>query len=862
MSSNQPSPMKGIVLEGFEPIENVSGYQLHLLPSPQEIDEIYGFYQLKEELGIAFYGIEAEELILETIKEELDRLAKVSCKKQEITSPVKMKTLEIKADPVLNETYALYFEKDLLFIIGYSDKAVYYGINTFLQLLKVINGKIVIPLTQIYDYPVYQLRAITDQTTRNQIPTIANLKQTIKFLSKFKVNTLFLYMEDSFNFKKYPDIGKTRGGYTDVEIKDLQNYAKRYFVTLIPIFNLFGHVDDILMTEYPKYAHLGEFPGASCYDIGNPDVKQFIQDLLKELCEAFDSTSFHLGLDETFDFGKYKTRQLIEEKGKGEVLLDYYNWLIRAVKKLGMTQVFCYHDNILAEKTLLEKLPKDLIVFYWDYFPRNLLGRRKTKYKKAELLKKAGFPVVLSPTLYDFTRNFPDIKRTVENIVSMARYGIELEAVGIATSVWGDFLNENLRENNYYGYLVTAEAAWAPRHWDLDRFNRNFAWLFFGLKDSKIIEVLEELNAYNEFHMIYPVKFFSHIWRHPFPGKKFKPKVKKLGVILQKSEAALSKIQELKSTVTRNQDKLDYLEYSAKLGIYLARKYQIAIEVQKNLNKGKNKFDPSEQIEKVEHLWQFLSDLRKSYEKLWLRCAKVNGLELILEKFDAGLFYYRQKIQEIERGILWQDPFLKSEFITAPVKVSKGDPIFLRKTIFIEQPVKSCFIQGMCDMLMHLYWNGEKLSEIVSKMSLSVEPIRQRIQYFNITDRVKNGKNVIAAECHNYLIPRVAGNIYLEIEYETGEKEIILSNNEWKASSVFEEGWEQIAFDDSKWEQAKSLGAPPKVSGHVTLPYFSAGIKSQDCYYYAMATFLKGLYPWAPFFLIEFLKKIVGMDIF
>lgn len=854
--------MKAVIFDGFEPIEDVEGYKLNLLPHPQELDEIYGFFALKGELGIGFEGVDAEEIIMETIQGELAALEGLSFQKTNIKPPKELRSLKAQPKAINDESYALYFEDNFLIIMADTDKAIYYGVNTFLQLIKSVDGKLVIPLTQAYDYPAYEVRCITDQTSRNQVPTIENLKQTIKLLSKYKINYHFLYMEDSFNFKKYSDLGKQRGGYTVEEIRELQAYAKRYFVELVPIFNMFGHVDNILMTNYPKYADLGEFPGSACYDINNPKLREFITDLLKELCESFESSWFHLGLDETFDFGMWNTRQIIKEQGKATVMHDYYNFLIETAKRFGKNRIICYHDNLIAEKELLTGLPKDLVVFYWNYFPHNLLGQRKKKYKKAQTLRNAGYQVILSPTLYDYTRNFPDTRRTIDNIVSMAQYGLQIDAIGIATSVWGDFLNENLRENNYFGYLVTAEAAWAPQHWDTKRFKENFAWFFYGATEPEIIQVFNYLNAFNDVHPIYPVKFFSHIWRHPFPSKKFKPKVKKLDWILQRNQRALDLLERLKPRVKRHADNLDYLIYAAKLGVYLGIKYRTCIEVQKELNRGRDTFDVPTLVEKVTHLSDYLAALRKQYAELWLRCAKPNGLELILEKFDAHLFYYSQKIQEIEDGIIWRDPFLKAEFISTRIKVERGAPIYLRKNFELKRTVKHCYLQGMCDMFMRLYLNGEKLGEIVSKMSLSVEPIKQRIQLFDITNQVRQGKNVIAAECHNYLITRVAGNIYMEIEYDNGEKEMVISNAEWKASALVNEGWEQPDFDDTAWPFAKSLGAPPKISGHITQTYPITGIKSQDNSYYAMSTFLKGVLPWAPLFLIEIAKKFLGMEIF
>ncbi len=859
--------MKYLYVEGISKIEDITDYKFNLLPSPQDLGAITGFYQLEEELKLYFEDVasETEDLIVEIILEELMAFGEKSVEKTDQPAPIVLKDHKFpKDEPHLKENYVLFFQDNLIVIAALTDKGIYYGVHSFLQLIKPHADRLIIPETEIYDFPTYDIRCITDQTSRNQIPTLENLKKVIKLLSKFKMNYHFLYFEDGFNFKKYPDLGKARGGYTAEEIKDLQEYARRYFVELIPIFESFGHVDNILMTNYPKYAHLGEFPGAAAFDIGNPEVKSFVGDLVKELCDAFDSEYFHLGLDETFDYGKFRTKELIKEKGKGAFMLEYYIFLIEAAKKYGKKKIICYHDNLLKEKELLEQLPKDLIVFYWDYILKKMFIFPKKKYKKAKKLVDNGYQVILSPTLYDYTANFPDIKRTMRNVVTMANYGVEIGALGIATSVWGDFLNECLRENNYFGYLVTAEAAWAPQHWDEERFKENFAYCLFGIESIDLVQALEYVNTYNLYHPTYPTKFYNHLWRHPFPHpKKIKPKLKKLDRVLENNEEALQLIAKVRLKAKKNTSLLDYMAYSAKLGVYVCKKYRIAQEIQKKLNdQERDERDDIKLVEQINYLKEYLKGLREDFEALWLRAAKPNGLDPILARFDTHLLFYDQKVAEIKAGNSWKDPFLKAEFITASKKVDPGKPVYLRKTFEAGKAVKKCVIQGMCDMLMHLYINGEKLTEIVSKMSLSVEPIIQRIQFIDITDKIKKGPNVIGAECYNYLISRAAGNIYLEIEYVSGEREIILSNSEWKATHLTEDDWAQLNFDDSQWQNAKSLGAPPAISGHVTKPYIDAGIKSLESYYYGMDIFIKGVIPWAPAFLVNLGMKIVGLDIF
>ncbi|MHA1798207.1 MAG: family 20 glycosylhydrolase, partial [Candidatus Helarchaeota archaeon] len=748
--------MKSLIIQEFQYVEKVNNYEFHLLPHPKEIVELGGYLEIKGKLHLHFRNVNNKDVMKERIKEELAFFTDFDFKEIEEDVEIRIEEDKFPKTEFEDEHYDLIFRDNSIIINASTDNGIFYGVNTFVQLIKKINNRLIIPKVDISDYPSYKIRAIADQLSRNQIPTIENLKKTIKFVSKYKLNYYFLYIEDAYNFEKYPDIGKARGGYNKEELKEIQNYAKRYFVEIVPIFNSFGHVDNILMTNHPKYADLGEFPGSACFDITNPKQRKFILELYDELCSTFESPLFHLGLDETFDFGKYNSKNVIKKEGAGKVLLDYYNYLIDAVKARGKTEVMFYHDNLLHEKKLLNDLPKDSIIFYWDYWPEKFFGLlAKNKYKKAKKIRDKGYRIILSPTLYDWTRNYPDTRLTIKNIVSMSKYGLEIGALGIVTSIWGDFLNENLRENNYFGIMVTADASWGPQDWDEVRFKKNYAWNFFGLDEYlDLFMAIKSLNIYNDSHMMYPTKFTSHIWRHPFPSKKIEPKVKKLKEIRHECQNALNIIKRLEPLVKRNKKNLRYMKYAANIGIYLNLKYTIPMKIQKELNKGRFELDSEEFISEITFLKNYISNLKFEYEILWRNAARPNGLKFLLEKFEAQALYYQQKIEQIKKEIAWEDPFLSSEFITHPKKVKAGNSIYLRKRFSVEKPIKKCHVQGMSDMLMHLYINGEKLGEIISKMSLSVEPIVQRIQFFDITDKIKQGDNIISAKCINYLIDR------------------------------------------------------------------------------------------------------------
>ena len=239
--------------------------------------------------------------------------------------------------------YILISKDSNLFIQADNPQGIFYGIQTLIQLLNTSKDKLTLNKTRILDFPVLQIRGISDDISRGQAPTIRNLKKFIEELSHFKINQYYLvYMQDMFQFKNHPEIGRERGAYSKQEIIELVNFAAKRFIEIIPIFQTISHWQNILQhLDYWKY---GEFPGSSCLNLANEEIYELLDELIGELSEAFTSEYFHIGADESWDIGKDASKNLIEEIGFANAYLNHYKKVYKIVKKHGYKKVIIYHD--------------------------------------------------------------------------------------------------------------------------------------------------------------------------------------------------------------------------------------------------------------------------------------------------------------------------------------------------------------------------------------------------------------------------------------------------------------------------------------------------------------------------------------
>ena len=67
-------------------------------------------------------------------------------------------------------------------------------------------------------------------------------------------------------------------GFAVKEIKELDAYAVRYHIQMIPIFETLGHWENIL--SMPEYAAYGEFPGAHTLNVSDEKMYTLLDEMI------------------------------------------------------------------------------------------------------------------------------------------------------------------------------------------------------------------------------------------------------------------------------------------------------------------------------------------------------------------------------------------------------------------------------------------------------------------------------------------------------------------------------------------------------------------------------------------------------
>lgn len=767
--------------------------QIQIVPTPQRIEIQEGSFELKSPLKLITNSAELE-FTASLIRETLSEYNKINSSVVEGKSTKGDIILTLSTDnasdvpeDAKSEAYTLVINKDNISVTASTPKGIFYGTMSLIQMLeKAWDNKL--QSVNITDWADVKVRGISDDISRGQVSTMDNFKKIIRFIARYKMNTYMPYLEDMLRFDAYPSIGEGRGALTKNEVKELVEYASKYYVEVVPIFQTLGHYENILVREeYLKYA---EFPGAASLNVSFDETYSFLETMMKEVFEMFPSEYFHMGADESWDVGLGLSRHLVEKSNLAMVHLDHYKKVYSIAKKYGK-KVIMYGDIILNHPEILEGLPKDITIVDWHYRPQ-------VNYPSTKIFKDAGHEYYVSPSVWNFPTPFPTNVNAVPNIKYIIKSGLENGTSGMINSNWGDYGGETFRELNFFGYAWSAQCAWNYSSSDENTFSEAFFNDFFGSNNDAALRIYNNLN--NPLNQM----TWHDIFRHPLlPFRDagwWEPNISAAGKLswMQGSMPMIKKdLEELRLTAKKNTDHLNLLGFIAELNEFYISKLNSQILLHKELNE--RGIDPQKIEYMVDDNLRRIAALKANFKKQWLTYYKPDNLDMIEDKFDRLTNYFEEIKTQLNNGGL-ASPIIKSEWIYNRV----NDSTFAKKAEFKkdfnlkEKPVNA-FLQLLGDTYVKLFINGQFVDQVYARRSLSLLVDYHRIKFIDIAKYLKEGNNTITVEAANYNNKGAAGfNLIANIE--SGNEVIeVLSDKSWLSKAVENDGNTWISAEVRKY---------------------------------------------------------------
>jgi hexosaminidase len=561
------------------------------------------------------------------------------------------------------EGYAIIPDGKGLAITAASASGIFYAIQTLKQLIDTPAGptSAVLHTATIRDWPAMKYRGLHDDLSRGPMPTLEFQKKLIRTLAAYKVNIYSPYFEHTMQYTSLPLMAPPGGTITQAQARELVAYATQYHVTVIPEQEAFGHLHYLLNWE--QYTPLAETPHGHVLAPAQPDAQKITHDMFYELAKIYPSSMLHMGADETVELGKGQTKAAVDAQGLGPVYLGFLQKIVADLQPLHRKLLF-WGDIAYKEPDLLKALPPafkaETIAIAWEYNPQPRgFQRFITPFTDAKM------ETWVAPGVNNWSRVYPNWNNALSNIQQFTAQGQALGVQGQLNTLWYDD-GEALANNNWYGLLFGAEAAWHQGEASIPTFQNSFGAVFHGDETGKIDEAQRELMVAHKLLKESPYKTDGQdllYWQDPWnaDGQRVATQIRPiLSELRLHSERALVLIAQARdaaaasNTPLREPDAIDALELGARRMDLIGLKFQLTDEMATSYAHalsliGSKKKEDREDLAndlnninsgvngKLQDMRNNYSLMRDLYETAWLKSNRPYFLRNVLERYDATI---------------------------------------------------------------------------------------------------------------------------------------------------------------------------------------------------------------------------------
>jgi hexosaminidase len=651
---------------------------LHLIPQPRSVTP-HGDVSLASGVQVVCPGCDAEDTFAATDLQQTLAERGVS-----IASGtglrITLQRLDTHPDAAFTaamkpEGYTIASSSAGVTITGATAAGLFYGAQTVKQLIQkgapgsAAAGSFVLQSADIRDYPAMQYRGLHDDLSRGPIDTLDFQKKLIRTLAAYKVNVYSPYFESTQAYASNPLAAIPGASLTPADARELAAYAAKYHITIIPEQEAFGHLSHMLTFE--QYAGAAETPHGDVLAPGQPQSIALIDNMFKDLAAEYPGPFLHVGGDETFGLGMGRTRAAVDQRGLASVYLDFMQKIVTDLQPLHRKILF-WGDIAQSAPALLKAMPQSFksqtIVVAWGYSPQ---PQGFAAYLKP--YADAGFELWVSPSINNYRQIWPNQREALEDIQEFTRDGQKFGATGQLNTLWNDD-GESLANENWYGILFGAAAAWQPGQSSIDDYKAAYGPVFHGDQSGLINQAEDEMTA--AMALLHDNKVVSGIegtdglfWIDPWSkdGQMYAAKMRPIDSALRlHAEQAIVLLDRARSTnpSLREDGALSAMDFAARRLDFLGLIEQLSDEMIHSFAQAQATYSSGEWRKakpgvasllgdingvngRLEDLTYGLSSLRDMYQQQWLATYRPANLRPVLDRYDFTVALWLARIDKM-----------------------------------------------------------------------------------------------------------------------------------------------------------------------------------------------------------------------
>ena len=598
----------------------LSDLGLHVIPYPQQVALGGDEFELKSPINV----------VLDKNASDIDRKT-AEILKSELEGKWNLKTvisntngssniiLTRKGAPksLVDQGYILSTDDGTLSIVGKDEDGLFYGVQTFFQLIKKTRSNVVVPGMEIMDWPDVKIRAAHYDTKHHQDKG-SYVKDFINDLAKYKINMLVWEWEDKLAYESHPEVGAP-GAFTIEEMQEFTRYAKEYHIELAPLVQGLGHVSFIL--KWPQHKELREVEGS---DWEFCPLKEGTYDLMFDLWdEAIKATPgskyIHIGSDETYELGACnKCQEKAKEIGNSGL---YHLFINKAAEHLAKRRKVMVWERPmgweLGKSPIKNMQPNTNLVLTesYDY---------SSEFNYAQESKAMGFDVFMydpNPGIEPLFLPYHFKKKKGALLEGSLKSSYDFLSVRSKSPEFDGMINTSWDDSGLHNqmwmlsFVTSAQYSWNGAAPDLEEFEDSFFSNYYG---EKVVDMDELYQLLNEGSYYYYETFERHVWHAGDIGKTHLPD--------------LPRGQYLEYDPYWNTEYKDMVKKSAQQNEKMLRALQI-IETNKNL-----KLDHAYDFEVYESIARLVHHTCLTYQDL-------SNLEYAITEAHKNAFTDRKEAQ-------------------------------------------------------------------------------------------------------------------------------------------------------------------------------------------------------------------------
>jgi hexosaminidase len=537
-------------------------------------------------------------------------------------------------------------------IIGHTSAGIFYGVQTLKQMFQEDAGVNRLWTGTIRDWPAMKYRGMHDDLSRGPFPTLAFQKHQLEVFAAHKVNLYTPYFEHTLQYSSDPLAAPPGSSLTRAEAQELEAYAKRLHIMIVPEQEAFGHLHHVL--QYEKYSDLAETSHGHVIAAGQAGSQPLIKSWFTQIAEDFPSPFLHIGADETLELGTGRTKADVDKRGLGPVYADFLTTIHATLAPLNRRLLF-WGDVATSDPTAIPGIPKDMIAIPWIYW-------HKDSYDGDILpFKNAGMETWVAPGDANWREVYPLGNLALDNITGFIEAGQRLGSTGEYTTIWNDD-GEGLFNQDWFGVLYGAAAGWQPGKSNPALYQAAFGHVFYGDSTGRIDEAQKELMVAQGVMDVTNETFWLDPWSPAGLSKASKLRANIPQARLH-AEHAIELIETAMATQPNLREKsaLEAMELGARRIDFIGMKFQLSDEMREAYAEAyAMQSDKKHENETLNTLYSITSmngrcqDLRDGYSMLknlyrdsWLAENRPYWLDNVLVRYDLQIQQWQRRGDQI-----------------------------------------------------------------------------------------------------------------------------------------------------------------------------------------------------------------------